>query len=188
MSDLRWVIALVIVALVVVIVAVVIARKSRRARLQSQFGPEYRTAVREFGSVSRAESALDARRERVRRLPLRPLAPDEADRFASSWRAAQARFVDDPRHAIDDADRLVQTVMKTRGYPVGDFEQRVDDVSVDHPAVVEHYRAAHRIALANADGAASTEDLRQAMIHYRALFDDLLEIEDEPPRRMEAGR
>lgn len=189
MIEGRWIVLLVIAVVVLVGgVAVVVARNKRRARLRAQFGPEYQRAVREYGSVTRAESALEARRERVRRLDVRPLAIEEADRFASSWRTTQSRFVDDPRRAITEADRLVQTLMKTRGYPVGDFEQRVDDISVDHPRVVEHYLAAHRIAMANEHGTAQTEDLRQAMIHYRALFENLLEVLDEPPRRMEAGR
>jgi hypothetical protein len=188
MSDLRWIVLLVIVVVVVAIVVAVVVRNKRRARLRAQFGPEYGRAVHKYGSVTRAESALEARRDRVRTLDIRPLEPDEADRFAAAWRATQARFVDAPPRAIGEADRLVQTVMKARGYPVGDFEQRVDDISVDHPRVVEHYRAAHGIAGASEDGRATTEDLRQAMIHYRALFEDLLEVHDEPPRRMEAGR
>jgi len=175
-----------VVALAVVVWAVV--RNRRRERLRAQFGPEYGRAVRHYGNVTRAESALEARQERVRRLEIRPLDERDADRFAASWRATQARFVDSPQRAIGEADRLVQAVMKARGYPVGDFEQRVDDISVDHPGVVEHYRAAHETALAAEERDAGTEDLRQAMIHYRALFEDLLEVRDEPPRRMEAGR
>jgi hypothetical protein len=186
--SLRWIILLAVVVVVVAIVVWTVMKNKRHERLRAQFGPEYPRAVRQYGSVTRAESALEARRERVRGLDLRPLEPQEAERFASSWRATQARFVDDPPQAIGEADRLVQALMKARGYPVGDFEQRIDDISVDHSRVVEHYRAAHRIALANEDGHAETEDLRQAMMHYRALFEDLLEVHDEAPRRMEAGR
>jgi hypothetical protein len=181
----------VLVILAVVVLAVVVwlvVRTRRREQLRARFGPEYGRAVRHYGSVTRAESALQARQERVRRFEIRPLDERDADRFAASWRATQARFVDDPEGAIGEADRLVQALMKARGYPVGDFEQRVDDISVDHASVVEHYRAAHTTALAAEKRGASTEDLRQAMIHYRALFEDLLEVRDETPRRMEAGR
>jgi len=136
-----------------------VMRGKRRERLRAEFGPEYGRAVRKYGSVTQAETALEERRERVRQLDIRPLRPAEADRFAAAWRSGQARL-DDPRGAIAEADRLVQAVMEARGYPVGDFEPRVDDVSVDHPRLVEH---------------------------YRALFEDLLEVHEEAPRRMEAG-
>ena len=188
MSDPRVVVVVVIVVALVAVAGWVIARSGRRRRLQEQFGPEYPRAVRKYGSVTRAESALAARRERVRRLDIRPLRLADAERFAAAWRDAQARFVEEPSDAIVQADRLVQEVMHARGYPVGDFDERVDDVSVDHPTVVEHYRTAHEIAVASGDGRTTTEDLRQAMRHYRALFEDLLDIDDEPPRRMEAGR
>jgi hypothetical protein len=108
-------------------------------------------------------------------LHIRPLTPSDATRFDGAWRTVQARFVDDPRGAVTEADRLVGEVMAARGYPVGDFEQRVADISVDHPDVVMNYRAAREIATVHAQGKATTEDLRQAMVHYRALFNDLLE-------------
>ena len=146
--------------MVVGLIVWAVMRGKRRERLRAEFGPEYGRAVRKYGSVTQAETALEERRERVRQLDIRPLRPAEADRFAAAWRSGQARFVDDPRGAIAEADRLVQAVMEARGYPVGDFEQRVDDVSVDHPRLVEH---------------------------YRALFEDLLEVHEEAPRRMEAG-
>ena len=188
MSDSRAVLVVVVVIALVAIAAWVVARSRRRRRLQEQFGPEYPRAVRKYGGVTQAESALTARRERVRRLDIRPLRSADAGHFAAAWRDAQARFVDDPPVAIAHADRLVQEVMHARGYPVGDFDERVDDISVDHPAVVEHYRTAHEIAIASGEGRTTTEDLRQAMRHYRALFEDLLEIYDDPPRQMEAGR
>jgi len=181
----------VLALLVLAIIAVgiwVFAKSKRRARLRAQFGPEYPRAVEKYGSVTRAESALEARRARVRRLDIRPLQPRDAERFTVAWRAAQERFVDDPRAAITEADALVQDLMRSRGYPVGDFEERVEDISVDHALVVEHYRTAHAIALASEREETTTEDLRQAMRHYRALFEDLLEVRDEAPRRMEAGR
>ena len=173
-NTLVWV--LLVVALVAVAVAAwMFMQKRKTEQLREDFGPEYGRAVEEHGDQRQAESALEARRERVEQLHIRPLSPSDREGFAESWRAAQARFVDDPAAAISEADRLVGEVMQARGYPVGDFEQRAADVSVDHPRVVEHYRAAHTIAMRNEDGHADTEDLRQAMVHYRALFEDLLE-------------
>jgi hypothetical protein len=189
MQDARWIVfAVVALAVVAVVAAVawVLMRKRRSGRLRERFGPEYEHTVRKYGSVTRAESELDARQDRVRRLEIRPLAAGEAERFAAAWRRTQARFVDDPRDAVVEADRLVQQVMQARAYPVADFEQRVADISVDHPRVVEHYRAAHGIAAATSDARNTTEDQRQAMVHYRVLFEDLLEIRDEPRRAMEA--
>lgn len=190
--DSRWIVAAVIVLVVVAVVLLV--RRRRSTQLQEQFGPEYRRAVHKYGSVTRAESELDARRKRVRALEIKPLRLEEAARFAEAWRHTQARFVDDPVRAIAEGDRLVEDLMRARGYPVGEFDERVADISVDHPRVVEHYRAAHAIARATADGHTDTEDLRQAMVHLRALFEDLLEVreelppEDETPRWAEGGR
>ena len=188
MDNPRLVVFAVLVLAIIAVGIWVFAKSKRRARLRAQFGPEYPRAVEKYGSVTRAESALEARRARVRRLDIRPLPTHDAEGFAMAWRAAQARFVDDPLVAITEADALVQDLMQSRGYPVGDFEERVADISVDHASVVEHYRTAHSIALASERGEATTEDLRQAMRHYRALFEDLLEVHDEAPRRMEAGR
>jgi hypothetical protein len=137
--------------------------------------------VKSTGNVMRAEAALAEREKRVERLHIRPLSADEAARFGEAWRAIQARFVDDPRGAVTDADKVVGEVMHARGYPLGDFEQRVADISVDHPDVVMNYRAAREIADRHARGQASTEDLRQAMVHYRALFRDLLERPADRP-------
>jgi hypothetical protein len=167
--------------LLAVIAAVIIAmvwfatRKRRSDDLREHFGPEYDTAVNEFGGRSQAESELEARRKRVEKLNIRPLGLQDQQRFASSWQATQARFVDEPSEAIVEADRLVGELMQTRGYPVGNFAQRAADISVDHPEVVKNYRAAHDIAMDNERGGASTEDLRQAMVHYKALFEELLE-------------
>jgi hypothetical protein len=190
MNDPRLImLAVLVVVVAAVVVGVwVLVKSKRRARLREQFGPEYPVAVEKYGSVTRAESALEARAARVRRLDIRPLPPPEAARYAASWRTLQARFVDDPRSAIAEADTLVQELMHTRGFAVGDFEQRVADISVDHASVVEHYRTAHAITLASERGKTTTEDLRQAVRHYRALFEDLLEVQPEAPRRMEAGR
>jgi hypothetical protein len=174
-AQLMWVIL--IVAVAVAAVAFVLARRRQTERLRGRFGPEYDRAVREVGTVTKAEATLRAREARVERLQIRPLAAADAARFSAAWRELQARFVDDPNGAIGAADHLVGEVMHARGYPMGDFDQRVDDISVDHPAVVTNYRAARGIAQDHARGRASTEDLRQAMVHYRALFTDLLETE-----------
>jgi hypothetical protein len=172
------VIVLAIALVVVIAIAVWLYSQKRRSQeLRSTFGSEYDRTLREQGDQRRAERTLEERKERVEHLQIRPLTPEQRDRFAEHWRSAQAQFVDDPVGATRAADALVGEVMQARGYPVGDFEQRAADVSVDHPRVVEHYRAAHAIALRNDQGDADTEALRQALVHYRELFDDLLEIE-----------
>lgn len=177
-------IALGALGLIVVIGGLLLSRKRKSDELRETFGPEYGRTVDDVGDRRRAESELDARKHRVEQLNIRSLSTDQRERFAVSWREAQARFVDDPTAAIGDADRLVGELMQTRGYPVGDFEQRANDISVDHPNVVEHYRVARQIALANEKGAAETEDLRQAMVHYRSLFDELLETEQVNSREV----
>jgi hypothetical protein len=168
------VIALVVIAVAVVVIAMVLTRHRRKAKLQQEFGPEYDRAVREVGP-HRAESELLAREKRVSRFSLRDLTPDEWQSFSNEWRAVQSRFVDDPVGSVADADALVDRLMAARGYPMSDFEQRAADISVGHAAVVDHYRAAHAIALRHRAGQATTEDLRNAFIHYRALFTDLLQ-------------
>jgi hypothetical protein len=155
---------------------------SRSQALRARFGPEYEHTVQTVGGKRKAEAELDARERRVQKLQIKPLAETQLSRYRDSWRGVQTRFVDDPSRAVAEADRLVQDVMNERGYPVGDFEQNAADISVDHPKVVTHYRAAHDIARRSADGQASTEDLRQALIHYRALFDDLLETQESARR------
>lgn len=182
----------VVIVLVIALVAAVAAaiwfysRGKRSEALQERFGPEYDRALSEHHDQREAERELKEREERVDHLNIRPLDREERDRFAERWHAVQAQFVDDPKIATDEADQLVGEVMTTRGYPVGDFEQRAADISVNHPHVVEHYRAAHEIALRNARGDADTEQLRQALVHFRALFEDLLEV--EAPARTEARR
>jgi hypothetical protein len=152
-----------------------IRKKHRTKKLRMQFGgAEYARAVTEGGSQRKAEAMLDERKERVAGLHIQPLAPGERARFVESWSKVQARFVDGPGKAVTEADQLIGEVMSKRGYPVSDFEQRGADISVDHPLVLENYRAAHEIALRQTRGEASTEDLRQAMIHYRTLFEDLV--------------
>lgn len=168
----------VLVLLIVAAIAWTVARR-KRAHLKQRFGPEYDHVVREQGAPAKAEAVLAERQRRVESLEIRPIEPAQRDRFSDSWRRLQAQFVDDPRGAVTLADRLVGEVMSARGYPVGEFEQRAADISVHHPLVVEHFRAARDIALRHARGQASTEDLRQAMVHYRELFSDLLESRDE---------
>jgi len=171
-------IAIAIAFAVVVVAGIAIwlfTRKRRTQRLRTQFGgAEYTRAVKEGGSQRKAEAALDKRAERVEALHIHPLAPADRARFVESWGRIQARFVDSPGGAVTDADQLLGDVMSTRGYPMSDFEQRAADISVDHPLVLENYRAAHQSALRQARGQASTEDLRQAMIHYRTLFEELV--------------
>ena len=175
-----------LVAVAIVVVAGVVwyeLRRHRSATLRARFGPEYDRVVHSAGNVRQAEASLEARARRVEALHIHPLTREDATRYGQSWRKVQERFVDDPRGAVTEADRLVGEVMHARGYPLGEFEQRVEDISVDHAGVVMNYRAARDIAQAHARGEASTEDLRQAMVHYRALFDDLLETAPAETRR-----
>jgi hypothetical protein len=169
----------VVLACLLVIWSVFTTRR-RRAGLQSTFGPEYDRTVADAPSRREAESDLAARRDRRDELDIRPLDEPTQQRYSEKWRRTQERFVDDPPGAVGEADDLIMQVMRDRGYPVEDFEQRASDVSVDHPEVVSNYRAAHGISVANERGKASTEDLRTAMVHYRALFTELLEHEPEP--------
>lgn len=168
------IVAVVLIALAVVVVAVVFARQRRKARLRHQFGSEYERTVREVGPT-RAETVLLDREQRVAKFSLRTLTADERQYFANEWRILQSRFVDDPQGAVADADLLVDRLMQARGYPVSDFEQRAADLSVSHATVVDNYRTAHQIALRHREGQATTEELRNAVIHYRSLFTELLE-------------
>jgi hypothetical protein len=163
-------------ALLVAVVAMVwLALRNRRTtQLKSKFGPEYRRVARAEGDAGQAENILLAREKRVKKLDIKPLTEAQRNEFADVWEHAQAEFVDDPVAAVTHADVLVQEVMNVRGYPVADFEQRVADVSVDHPAVAQNYRLAHEIAERNDDEDVGMEKLREAMLHYRALFADLL--------------
>jgi ABC-type nickel/cobalt efflux system permease component RcnA len=173
-----------IVALVVVVVAFgayIVWREWRSKKLRSRFGPEYSRTVKETGSRGKAESRLKAREERVEKFHIRPLTREQKVRYLATWQSVQAEFVDDPRQAVRRADALLGDIMAARGYPVNDFEQRSADLSVDHPQVVQNYRNAHAIASRHERGEAGTEELRQAMIHYRTLFDELV-AESEPAR------
>jgi hypothetical protein len=172
-------IVLAVLAIVAVAAIALWASRQRQSRkLRERFGPEYERTVGASRDRREAEAELRARQERVDALEIRPLAPDARDRYTERWREVQAMFVDDPGSAVDQADELIGQVMRARGYPVGDFEQRAADVSVNHPQVVDHYRTAHAIALKRQSGDGATEQLRQAFVHYRALFADLLETSD----------
>ena len=174
-----WEIGL-IVAVIILVAAVawLLLDRRRSLRLRSRFGPEYERTVRESGDRRRAENELERREKRVERLHVHPLSMRDRDRFVAELRADQARFVDDPAGAVTEADRLVQEVMRVRGYPVADFDQRVEDISVDHPHLVQNYRAARELAERHRRGQASTEDLRKALVYYRGLFDELLEVQE----------
>ncbi|MBT2325491.1 hypothetical protein J7E62_24465 [Variovorax paradoxus] len=153
-------------------------KKKQSDRLKTRFGPEYARTVGDLGSRTKAETDLKAREARVARLHIVPLSASEADRFSQGWKALQSRFVDNPKGVLVEADLLVRDLMAKRGYPMADFEHRAADISVDHPKVVEHYRAAQATAMRDQRGEADTEELRRAVVHYRALFDELLEVGD----------
>jgi hypothetical protein len=172
----------IVVAVAVILVISVVAwlyirkRRSRTAGLRQRFGSEYQRAVSEHGSERKAEATLTDREKRVEKLNIRDLDPMEVDRFLKQWVTVQSRFVDSPKGAVTEADDLLSFLMKARGYPVSDFEQRAADISVDHPRVVENYRSAHEIARRVGKDEATTEDLRTAMIHYRSLFEELVQV------------
>lgn len=170
-----------VVVVAVVVIAMVVGRQRRKAKLRQQFGPEYERAVREVGPA-RAANVLLAREKRVAGFSLRDLNAEERQSFMEQWRVVQSRFVDDPVASVADADTLVDKLMAARGYPMSEFDQRVADVSVGHAAVVENYRAAHAIALKHRAGEATTEDLRNAFVHYRALFNELLKEPGTPKK------
>ena len=180
MNETLWIILAVVV--VVLVAAWLFYQKRQSDHLRSRFGEEYEHEVEEKGSRRKAESELAQREKRVKKLDIRPLEPAARDGFRHRWTEVQARFVDEPAGAVSEADDLLGEVMRTRGYPVSDFEQQAGDISVDHPDVVKHYRAGHDIAVRHERGEASTEELRQAMIHYRELFDELV---DEQPAQGE---
>jgi hypothetical protein len=172
-----WVILAIVVVLALVAIGWVWRRVRRTEHLQNRFGPEYGRAVDEHGDSRSAEKELEEREERRNQFDIRPLAPESRARYLERWKDVQAQFVDDPAPAVSDADRLIGEAMRERGYPVDDFDQRAADLSVDYPDVVENYRAGHSVAAAG-DGPTDTEDLRQAMVHYRSLFVRLVERED----------
>jgi len=170
-----------VVIVIIAVVALLFVRKRRNttADLRKKFGPEYDRAVLVHGAGRKAEAKLEDREKRVEKLNIRDLDPIEHERFSKRWESVQSRFVDSPKGAVTEADDLVSSLMKARGYPVSDFDQRAADISVDHPRVVENYRSAHEIALRVlkvGKEEATTEELRTAMIHYRSLFDELMQM------------
>ena len=173
----------VVLIVALALVAVVIYFFWRRTALRQRFGPEYERALKETGDKRKAEAELQHREKRVQKLSIRPLDRDDRERFTKEWRRTQAEFVDDPIGSMRHADILLQDVMSARGYPVENFEQVASDISVDHPTVVQNYRSGHDIAVRHQRGEAGTEDLRQAMIHYRELFDELVTNEDSAESR-----
>lgn len=178
-TTLLIIIGVVVVVVLGIVAALLLAPRIRQKKhskeLQDRFGTEYDRTVEQTGDRERAEQELDGRQERRAQFSIRPLQREERDRYVQAWLDTQKRFVDAPGEAIGEADELVKQVMRDRGYPVQDFEQRADDLSVDHAGVVEDYRAANRVAVAHRRGDVSTEDLRQAVVHYRSLFDRLLD-------------
>jgi hypothetical protein len=168
------IVAIIIVVIVVAAVLLVLTTVNRRRRLRERFGPEYDRAVTESGSRREAEAELAKREKHVRELDIRPLSPTARNQYQSEWTAVQEQFVDAPQAAVTGAQTLVSTVMEARGYPTQPYDQTLADLSVEHASTLDHFRAAHDISQNAAAGTASTEDLRQAMIHYRALFAELL--------------
>ena len=187
--DQATMIAVIVGILVLAVVGWLVWQRQRSEQLRARYGPEYERTVTEVGDKRRAESELVKRQQRVEQLDIRPLSAEQQSGYLQQWRAVQTRFVDDPKGAVTDADRLVEDVMKMRGYPVADFDQRAADLSVHHPRVVDNYRAARDVAHRHRRGEATTEDLRQAMVYYRGLFEDLLEDrEHEQKKAVEVGR
>ena len=179
---------IVIAAVVILIIAVLALlcmrkRRSTTADLRQKFGSEYERAVLAHGSERKAEAKLADREKRVDKLNIRDLDAREHENFSKRWVSVQSRFVDSPKGAVAEADDLISSLMKTRGYPVSDFDQRAADISVDHPRVVENYRSAHEIALRVGKDDATTEELRTAMIHYRSLFEELVQVPADLERR-----
>jgi hypothetical protein len=183
MDTVTVVIIIVIILAVVAVGAALLYRRQRSQGLQERFGPEYRRKVEESGDRRAAERDLHERERRRSRIDVKPLSAESANRYRSEWSALQQRFVDEPEAAVADADRLVLEMMRERGYPMDEFDQRADDISVDHPDVAQNYREAHRVTVAQSRGEADTEQLRQAVTAYRRLVDTLLEDREGADRR-----
>ena len=184
MPTWAWIVIAVVAALIVIGAIAAWMQQRRRTQLKERFGSEYDRTVSEEGDRRAAEKDLADRERKRERLDIVPLSPEAQAKYSESWRAVQGQFVDDPADAVNEADSLVTNVMRDRGYPIDDFDQRAEDISVDHPEVVQNYRAAHDVYVkaSNGDGGASTEDLRQGFVHYRALFTELLETPEEATR------
>jgi hypothetical protein len=176
--DTNTTIVIVVAVIAVAAVVYLLMRRRNSSKLRGQFGPEYERTVDEVGGRRKAELELQNRAKRVKTFELTPLTVGDRERYGLRWRNVQGEFVDNPKGAVTHADELLGEVMTARGYPTGEFEQQAADLSVDHPVFVQNYRAAHEIAVRHAQGEAGTEDLRQAMIHYRTLFDELVHEQD----------
>jgi hypothetical protein len=185
MDNTTLIVVVAVAVLALLAVVWMVMQQRRRAHLKDRFGPEYEQTLRQHPDARAAERELADRERRVATFDIKPLTREDAARFSDAWRLIQSRFVDDPKGAVVDADRLVDEVMRMRGYPIADFEQRAADLSVDHPRVVSNYRSARLIAGRNTRGETNTEELRQALVHYRELFADLLEIREEPRQEPE---
>ena len=188
MSELAWVLIAVLVVAVIGVAAWALTRKKRSARLREHFGPEYGRTVDELGEQRAAEAELVAREKKRKKLDIVELSPEARQEHAATWQQVQAEFVDAPSDAVGRAERLVTRVMRERGYPIDDFDQRAADISVDHPDIVENYRNAHSIYRSQHDGEIETEAARQAFVHYRALFDRLLGTDSDVNRQNDQYR
>jgi hypothetical protein len=189
MSEWSWILiaALVVIVVLGIVVGLSFGRRKRSARLKEQFGAEYDRTVAELGEQRAAEAELVARQKKHNKLDIVSLAPEARREHAATWARVQADFVDDPQDAVGRAERLVIRVMRERGYPIDDFDQRAADISVDHPDVVENYRSAHAIYLSQHNGDITTEDARQAFVHYRVLFERLLASDSETDAEVHHG-
>jgi hypothetical protein len=183
--NITYLIVAVVLVLVVVglIMGAIFASRRRSQRFQNKFGPEYDRTVKTAGGEKKAQAEMDERRKHVDTLNIRPLSVSERERYQAEWSSIQAKFVDQPGQATVEADHLIMEVMKVRAYPVSDFDQRAADISINYPTLVSNYRAAREIAIKNEQHSANTEELRQAFIHYRSLFDELLKEEAVVPER-----
>jgi len=188
MPTWAWIVIVVVAVLIVLGAIAAWMQQRRRQQLKERFGSEYDRTVSERGERRAAEKDLAERERKRERLDIVPLSPEAQKQYSASWQQVQGQFVDDPANAVTEADRLVTDVMRDRGYPIDEFERRADDISVDHPEVVQNYRAAHAVYVKASDGngSAGTEDLRQGFVHYRALFNELLETRE--PTAEEANR
>jgi hypothetical protein len=182
-NEMLVVIAIVVAAVLVVVGVSLFMKRRRTAELRARFGPEYDHVLQSTRTSAEAERELQERQSRVESFSITPLSPADAERLGTAWRSVQAQFVDEPRSAVIQADRLISEVMRARGYPVDDPKRRLDDLSVDHAHVLNHYRAGREIVARHEGGQASTEDLRQAMVHFRALFDELVSTSPRNVRR-----
>jgi hypothetical protein len=185
-SQVIWIALVAIAVLVIIGLIAAGARRARTESLRDHFGSEYERALKHAGSRTSAEEELAARAEEVRSLDIRPLSAAERERYESQWATIERRFVQGPTMAVVEADEMIADVMQTRGYPIGDFEKHAAHLSVDHPRVVEHYRAGHGVIDEHARGRASTEELRKAMLHYRELFRDLVLGREDVERPIES--